>query len=338
MVEWQITFWDVGQGDATDIALPDGSHIIIDAGPPAKAGNPFPPWFLGPDAGKPRIKYLILTHTHRDHFGGAMLLCRDEHQQIDNVILPFDKNIKKLDQLRLEDPDDLKELKQFLGILWKRSRQTKVARCEKPGIIYEDSALRLSAISPSPSAKVGSVNASGLILFLDAIGSPGEPIVVWSGDTLLANIDSSPIESISGVLTGPHHGKPQDVKPKEPDEKTGYFRSVCRKLSPKVLFVSVGTKNPYDHPYRRYLVAASQAGVRVCCSELTRKCKEKCNEHVYQGSFMLGLPPPPKAIQCRGTMRVYVSAENGLRFDKCQDEFLAAVQNKVPEGYCHKKI
>ena len=69
MVEWVVTFWDVGQGDATDICLPDNSHVLIDAGPIAGRQNPFPLWFKDVASGtRPRIRTLILTHTHLDHF------------------------------------------------------------------------------------------------------------------------------------------------------------------------------------------------------------------------------------------------------------------------------
>ena len=95
MSEWVVTFWDVGQGEATDIRLPDGSHIIIDTGPLAGRQNPFPLWFEDVASGvRPLIRTIILTHTHLDHFGGALTLCANEQQQIDQVIMPFDANIR----------------------------------------------------------------------------------------------------------------------------------------------------------------------------------------------------------------------------------------------------
>ncbi len=40
MHEWEIVFWDVGQGDATSIRLPDGSFVLVDFGPSAHSEKP----------------------------------------------------------------------------------------------------------------------------------------------------------------------------------------------------------------------------------------------------------------------------------------------------------
>lgn len=63
---WEVVFWDVGQGDATTIKLPDGSYILIDAGPATQKGNPLPGWFRR--MGEPPIKLAVVTHSHMDHF------------------------------------------------------------------------------------------------------------------------------------------------------------------------------------------------------------------------------------------------------------------------------
>ena len=339
MSEWQITFWDVGQGDATDIQLPDKSHILIDAGPLSSRQNPLPAWFADPEIGRPRIRHLILTHSHRDHFGGAVALCSDERQQIDNVIMPFDKSVKRLQDVRLDDEGDRPLFEKFVAIVRNR-RGTTAVYISTRGVIYESDGLRLRIIYPLkvPAEESQSVNLSGLVIVLESNDAPEMPLIVWSGDTLLKNISDNIPSGINGILMGPHHGKPQDAAPKEPKEKTRYFTNLCRGLSPEVLFVSVGRENPYDHPYRHYMIGAAQAGVMVCCSEVARQCKEKCDGHIYQGSMMLGLQPPKGAWQCRGTMRVFVSAEKGLRFDQCQTEFAARVKEKAPDGYCQRTL
>src|SRR5438445_11901276 len=63
-----VRFYDVGQGLAALITLPDGRHILVDAGPPVAHGLVDS---LKRDlAGKP-LDLLWITHQHIDHVGGA---------------------------------------------------------------------------------------------------------------------------------------------------------------------------------------------------------------------------------------------------------------------------
>lgn len=77
----EVVFLDVGQGDAILIRAPGGQAMLVDAGPATppdpQAGRP------GYDAGESvilpylagqrirRLEYLLLTHPHQDHVGGA---------------------------------------------------------------------------------------------------------------------------------------------------------------------------------------------------------------------------------------------------------------------------
>src|SRR5438067_2035113 len=63
-----VRFYDVGQGLSALVTLPDGRHLVIDAGPPVAHG--LVPSLQRDLAGKP-IDLLWITHQHIDHVGGA---------------------------------------------------------------------------------------------------------------------------------------------------------------------------------------------------------------------------------------------------------------------------
>ena len=60
-----ITFSDVGQGDASLIVTPEGKHILIDAGPSARAAERmFFEWVAD------TLDLVVASHNHADHIGG----------------------------------------------------------------------------------------------------------------------------------------------------------------------------------------------------------------------------------------------------------------------------
>ena len=60
------TFLDVGQGDAAVITLPDGKTMVIDAGRTGREVSSFLKY-----RGEETVDFLVLSHSHPDHTGGA---------------------------------------------------------------------------------------------------------------------------------------------------------------------------------------------------------------------------------------------------------------------------
>jgi beta-lactamase superfamily II metal-dependent hydrolase len=83
-----IYFVDVEGGQATLIIMPDGETLLIDAGYPGQGKSDPTPGeankardaqriaAAAADANISKIDYLLVSHFHRDHFGGAMELAR----------------------------------------------------------------------------------------------------------------------------------------------------------------------------------------------------------------------------------------------------------------------
>lgn len=70
-------YWiDVEGGAATLIVTPAGESVLIDTGYPGERGAPRIHQVAAQVAGLKRIDHLIVTHFHRDHFGGTMELSK----------------------------------------------------------------------------------------------------------------------------------------------------------------------------------------------------------------------------------------------------------------------
>jgi beta-lactamase superfamily II metal-dependent hydrolase len=72
-----VYFIDVEGGQATLIVTPAGQSLLVDAGYPGQMGrDPDRIMAAVRDAGLTRIDYLVITHLHEDHNGGAAELSR----------------------------------------------------------------------------------------------------------------------------------------------------------------------------------------------------------------------------------------------------------------------
>lgn len=325
--EWEIVFWDVGQGDATDIILPDRSHILIDSGPTVQQGNPMPGWFQR--MGRPNIRLAVITHSHVDHYGGLIGLCRDDGQRIEKVSMLNDSALR-----REKQSADLQALFRALHAR-KMAGVTSLDLIETDQTLYSADGLRLRIVHPRDlsglSTVPSDVNKTSMIIVLDATtGTSFRPLVVFGGDATLNAIKSSCSGIHPCVLTGPHHGRPQGV-PKIKGQV--YWRFFRNEMHPQTIFISVGRRNKYDLPDKNYVKGAASSGVKVCCSQLSVKCDQTRAVDVFEGSALIGIDKPADSVQCRGAMRIF-ACPTGVRFDENQIDYQNTIARILPEAPC----
>lgn len=327
MDEWEIIFWDVGQGDAASIRLPDGTYVLVDCGPGIQQGNPLPGWFRR--MGSPPIKLAIVTHSHVDHFGGLTVLCHEDEQRIETIAVLNDAG------LRMQPRSvDLEMLLQALKAR-KDSGKSKIKLINKAQTLYGAGSLRLRIVYPKDMSEdvelPADVNRTSMVLVLESIKeSFVEPLIVFGGDAPFSALKQSCGGFRPFVLTGPHHGHPQGgKKPNVPK----YWRFFKDEMHPRNIFISVGRHNGYKLPDSNYIKGASNAGVRVACSQLSVKCDPNRTADVFEGSALSGVDKPAHSVQCRGALRVFAST-SGIRFDENQDEFLIRIATLFPKAPC----
>jgi len=236
----EIVFFDVGQGDATFINLPDNNEILIDGGPDNsvlyKLGK-FMPFY------DRSIELLILTHHHDDHLFGLIEVLK--RYQVKKVLIRC-----------LTDgaePSGAYEI--FLDLLNKEkaeiicaenlsSLNLKNADLE---IIYpkKDCALCQADSGGNNSSLVMRLNLDNgeKILFTGDIEEKAEKEILASETVKYLPSD---------ILKVPHHGS-----------ETSLSQEFLQAVNPKKAVISVGFNNKFGHPSSRTIKRLERAGVEI---------------------------------------------------------------------------
>ncbi len=234
--EMEIHMIDVGQGDAIAVRTPHGRWIVMDAGRSWQGGDagrttviPYLRRFGG------AVEWLILSHPHADHVGGAASLLRT------------------LRPPHLLDAAFAGSSEPYRAVLAEASRQGTEWHRARPGArvtvdgvefitLAPDSAWTASLTDPNLAstivmARFGSVR---LLLTGDAEGAE-ERWLLERGVSLQAD-----------VLKVGHHGSSTS--------STDLFLDA---VNPRVALVSVGFANSYGHPAASVMAALRARGATV---------------------------------------------------------------------------
>jgi competence protein ComEC len=240
----RVTFLDVGQGDATLLELPDGTTVLIDAGPAYRRLD-MGRAVIGPylwNQGIRRLDHVVATHPQWDHVGGLPWVLRtfEVGHYWSNGVSRTEKFFQQLDSAVRSS-----------GI----QEQITAAGTE----IVNTGSCSLAVLSPFRSQATGDhplftvsngadLNNLSLITRLEC----GEHSFLLTADAEQEALDRllhTPKGFSARVVKVPHHGA-----------RSSLNHEWVNRLQADALIVSVGAHNRYGHPASEVLAAYQRRG------------------------------------------------------------------------------
>lgn len=233
----EVTFLDVGQGDAVFLRTEAGTTCLIDGG--STTVSDVGTYRLLPflkSRGVSSLDYLFLSHMDADHINGAEELLKDQFRGIPIrhlclSALPGDETRERLE----------KEARLFGTELCYISR----------GTVFREKGAEIRCLSPVKDQKKGDENEnsevlmveiSGLrILFTGDLGEEGEQELLEAGTDLRA-----------AVLKVGHHGS-----------RFSTGEDFLEAVSPGFAVISCAEDNRYGHPAPETVERLERAGCRI---------------------------------------------------------------------------
>jgi len=252
--ELEITFLDVGEGDAAFIRTPNGHTALIDAGAGRgkytnyDAGLRVIVPFLR-EEGIRKIDTLIMSHPHSDHYGGMIPILNAV--KVGEFLDPglahtsegYKKLLQKIDSLKI--PFKLMKAPNVLS--WDPSILVQVLWPEAEGFVPDD--------PNNNSMVIRFVYGDIVYLFTGDIESIVEDVINEYGHQLRAT-----------VLKVPHHGS-----------ETSSTRQFLQYTSPRLAIMSLGMNNKFGHPNPQVLDRYEDMKIKVLRTDKNGTIRTYCN-------------------------------------------------------------
>ena len=231
-----VRFFDVGQGDAIFIELPDKRQILIDGGPDTvvlERLNKVMPFH------DREIDVIVATHADADHLTGLVRVLAHYDTK---VIIWNGRDAQTKIFEEWKNALDAENAEKIVGRCCMRFTLSDTAFFE---ILYP-----LQSANVDDIAREAQNNYSLVIRFVY-----GNDSFLFTGDIerqVEYKITEQPLFLESDVLKIPHHGS-----------KTSSSELFLQEVSPKIAVISVGRNNTYGHPYGAILQRLDTYGIKI---------------------------------------------------------------------------
>jgi len=230
---WSMTVIDVGQGDGILLQTPGGHNILVDAGDNDRSdsGKDIIVPFLH-HIGVQKLDALVITHPHKDHFGGAASIMRvfPVEELWTNECSRTADGIEWRDMI--EEAADrkvpIREIRR--GFTWKEA-------------LFREDFFEIQAIHPKklsdPQKECRDLNEASITLHAKGLGHSA----LVTGDLTIAGekqILNSVVDIKSDVLKLGHHGS-----------KTSSSAEFLVAVAPELAIISSGRRNRFRHPHKQ---------------------------------------------------------------------------------------
>lgn len=231
----QVSFLDVGQGDATFIESPTGTQVLIDGGNGTSVLRSLDAVM---DFGDRDIDMVIATHPDMDHIGGLIGVL--ERYTVHTILMT-------------ENMSDTPAFETFVQRVKEEGAEVRYAR---RGQVYDlgsgtQGSTTLTILFPDHDPSNLESNTSSIVAHLVY----GESEYLFTGDSpqeieeYLVSLDSTTVLA-SDVLKAGHHGS-----------RTSSSPLFVRALHPQYAIFSSGKNNTYGHPHREVVDLFTSLGI-----------------------------------------------------------------------------
>ncbi len=235
----QVTFLDVGQGDAAFIEFPTGETVLVDGGR-QRAGK----FGVAPFLWQRRVRQidlLITTHPQFDHIGGLPFILRNF-----KVKAVWSNGLKQQN----------KTYEAFLKAIDHTKATHYTLPAKSPGFVIPP--CTFSFLHPSEQWNLTSENANNTsIVFSMTCADPErDPVsLLFTGD-IEQHAERLILENRSHlkstIIKVPHHGS-----------RSSSTEPFVSAVSPKIALISSGRNNPYRHPHPETLARYKTHGATI---------------------------------------------------------------------------